>query len=43
MKLLKIMFDQLVTKGNGMEGKIFRTTGLIVKSQYDTRKQNKIL
>ena len=40
MMMIKIMFDQLVTKLNGIEGKIFRTTELIDKLQYDTEKQN---
>ena len=38
MMLLKMMFDQLGTKLNGIDGKILRTTGLIDKSQQDSEK-----
>lgn len=38
--MIKIMFDLLVSKLNGIEGKIFRTTGLIDKLKYETEKQN---
>ena len=38
MILLKIIFDQLNAKVNGIDGKIYRT-GLIDKSQFDAGKE----
>ena len=35
-----MLYDQLLTKVNGIEGKISNTNWLINKSQYETDKEN---